>query len=59
MGRRIVDVFIRDRLLASYPVVLELNEPITDEEYVEAIRQRLRDSKTPDLEHAKFVIRVS
>jgi hypothetical protein len=35
MIKKIVDVFVRDRLVASYPVVLAVSRPAGDEDYVE------------------------
>ena len=40
--KKTVDVFIRDSLIASYPVVLtEIDQP-TDEDYVDQVKRHMR-----------------
>ena len=59
MIKRIVDVFIRDRLVASYAVVLAVSRPAGDEDYVEQVRQRMAAACYPpeDISGARFVVR--
>jgi hypothetical protein len=39
--RKTVDVFLEDRLVAAYPVVLEVLNP-TDKDFIDHIRRRMR-----------------
>ena len=40
--KKTVDVFIRDRLITSYPVVVtEIDQP-TDEDYVDQVKRHMR-----------------
>jgi hypothetical protein len=56
--RRLVDVFIGDKLRATYPVILD--EPLTpsDTDFVAFIRRRMPETYTPEeISAAKFVVR--
>ena len=59
MAQKIVDVFLRDRLVASYPVVVTLDRRIMDEEFVDQVKERMRGgSFSPDeVESARFMVR--
>jgi hypothetical protein len=59
MAQKIVDVFLRDRLVASYPVVLTLKRRILDEDFVEQVKERMRGgSFSPDdVACARFIVR--
>jgi hypothetical protein len=60
--RKIVDVFVRDRLVASYPVV---SDPLAgptpnDEHFVELVKSQMQGAgsySNEDLAAAKFVVR--
>ena len=55
--RKTVDVFLGDRLVASYPVVLEANNP-TDQDFIEHIRRYIRRHYSKDeMAVARFVVR--
>lgn len=55
--RKTVDVFLGDRLVASYPVVLEGTNP-TDQDYIQHIRRYMRDHYSKaEIAGAKFVVR--
>ena len=54
--RKTVDVFLGDRLVASYPVVLETNT--SDQDFIEHVRQYMRRHYSKDeIAVAKFVVR--
>jgi hypothetical protein len=60
--RKIVDVFVRDRLVASYPVVAEsLAGPTPDDEhFVELVKAQMQGASlysNEDLAAARFVVR--
>ena len=56
--KKTVDVFIRDSLIASYPVaVTEIDRP-TDEDYVDQVKRYMRRHHSrSDIAAAKFVVR--
>jgi hypothetical protein len=55
--RKTVDVFLGDRLVASYPVVLEANNP-TDQDFVDHIRRYMRRHYSKeDIAAARFAVR--
>jgi hypothetical protein len=58
--RRIVDVFVRDRLRASYPVIIERKARLpSEDDFVTYIRRRLNrsDYSPEDIKAARFVVR--
>ena len=61
--KKIVDVFVRDRLVATYPVVAEQlagDDPTpNDEHFVELVKARMQGASysKEDLAAAKFVVR--
>lgn len=58
--KKIVDVFIRDKLVASYPVVVTLpEEPLSDRHFIERIKEQMRaGSYAPeDIAVARFTVR--
>jgi hypothetical protein len=57
--RRIVDVFVRDGLRASYPVVIEGGIDPSDGEFIDCVRTRLGRGaySADDIKVAKFVVR--
>ncbi|WP_395711062.1 hypothetical protein [Reyranella sp.] len=59
MARKIVDVFLRDRLVASYPVVLTFDRRVIDEDFVDRVKEQMRvGSFSPDdVAGARFVVR--
>jgi hypothetical protein len=55
--RKTVDVFLGDRLVASYPVVLEADN-LTDQDFVEHIRRYMRDHYSKEeIAVARFAMR--
>ena len=40
--RKTVDVYLKDRLIASYPVVAKAIDRPTDDDFVERIKQQMR-----------------
>ncbi len=58
--RRIVDVFIRDRLMASYPVVIEGKGVVpSKKDFIDCVRDRMDRSvySADDFKIVKFVVR--
>jgi nicotinamide riboside kinase len=56
--KKTVDLFIRDRLIASYPVVVTVVERPTDEDYVDQGKRHMqRHHSRSDIQAAKFVVR--
>lgn len=59
MNRRIIDVFLHDRLVASYPVVInDGRTALSSEDFVEELKEQLRQ-RVPgfDVVLARFVVR--
>jgi hypothetical protein len=57
--RRIVDVFVKDRLRGSYPVVIEAPTDPSDDDFIDCVRTRLDRGaySADDVKAARFVIR--
>jgi hypothetical protein len=55
--KKTVDVFVQDRLVAPYPVVLEASDPM-EEEFIDRIRRYMRRHYSKeDIATAKFIVR--
>ncbi|MFO1159010.1 MAG: hypothetical protein U1E60_24375 [Reyranellaceae bacterium] len=59
MTKRIVDVFLQDRLVAAYPIVIALDRPVVDDDFVEHAKARMRGGTYPEDEiaRARFIVR--
>jgi hypothetical protein len=60
MAEKVVDVFLRDKLMASYPVVLNmLNAAISEQDFIELARDSMREDgyTAEDIVEAKFGVR--
>jgi hypothetical protein len=59
--RKHVDVFVRDVLVASYPIVLSEGSPVTsDQEFIDvAIAQMRQNGTDEDVAAARFVVRTA
>jgi len=59
MTRKIVDVFVRDKLVASYPVVLTLDRRVMDEDFVDRVKEQMRGGSqcADDVACARYVVR--
>ncbi len=60
--RKTVDVYLNDRLVASYPVVYpvvaEAIDRPTDDDFIERIKQQMRRYyRSEDIKAARFVVR--
>jgi hypothetical protein len=57
--RKIVDVYIFDKLRASYPVLLSRLEEPSDEDFVEHVREQMRLGSYAEHEiaSARFIVR--
>ena len=60
MAEKVVDVVLRDRLVASYPVVLDrLNAALSEQDYIGLARDSMRENgyTAEDIAEAKFSVR--
>jgi|HubBroStandDraft_3_1064219.scaffolds.fasta_scaffold82530_4 hypothetical protein len=60
MAEKVVDVFLRDKLVASYPVAWDmLNSPISDQDFIGLARDSMREDgyTAEDIVEAKFSVR--
>ena len=60
MAEKVVDVVLRDRLVASYPVVLDrLNAALSEQDFVGLARDSMRENgyTAEDIAEAKFSVR--
>jgi hypothetical protein len=57
--RRTVDVFVKDRLRGSYPVVIEGAVDPSDDDFIDCVRTRLDRGaySADDVKAARFVVR--
>ena len=55
--RKTVDVFLKDRCVASYPVVVEMDRPDDDDYTAEIKRYMGRHYAKRDIVAARFVVR--
>jgi hypothetical protein len=56
--RKTVDVFLRDKLVASYPVVVEAVDRPTDDDLIERVKESMRSYYSDDeIRTAKFFVR--
>jgi hypothetical protein len=55
--RKTVDVYLKDRLVASYPVLAKAADRPTDDDFVERIKQQMRAYyRSEDVQAARFVV---
>lgn len=59
MAKKIVEVFIRDKRVASYPVVISLDRNVTDGDFVDRVAEQMRagNYSHDDVSAARFVVR--
>jgi hypothetical protein len=60
MAEKVVDVFLKDKLVASYRVVLDmLNAAISEQDFIELARDCMQENGYPaeDIGEAKFSVR--
>jgi hypothetical protein len=60
MAEKVVDVVLRDRLVASYPVVLDrLNAALSEQDFIGLARDFMRENgyTAEDIAEAKFSVR--
>jgi hypothetical protein len=58
--KKIVDVFIREKLVASYPVIVtSLEEPRSDQHFIERVEEQMRAGNyaPEDIAVARFTVR--
>jgi hypothetical protein len=59
MAKKIVEVFIRDKRVASYPVVIPLDRNVADSDFIERVVEQMRagNYSQDDISVARFVVR--
>jgi hypothetical protein len=60
VAEKVVDVFLRDKFVASYPVVWDLlNVAISDRDFIGLARDSMREDgyTAEDIAEAKFIVR--
>ena len=60
MAEKVVDVFLKDKLVASYSLVLDmLNAAISEQDFIELARDCMQENGYPaeDIADAKFSVR--
>ena len=56
--RKTVDVFLKDKLIASYPVVVERIGQPTDDDFIVRAKERMRSNySVEDIQSARFLVR--
>ena len=56
--RKTVDVFLRDKLVASYPVVVEAIDGPTDDDFIARVRKQMRGHYTgEEIQSARYFVR--
>ena len=56
--RKTVDVYLNDRLVASYPVVAKAIDRPTDDDFIDRIKRQMRRyHRSEDIQAARFVVR--
>jgi hypothetical protein len=56
--RKTVDVFLKDKLVASYPVVVEAIDRPTDDDFIARVKKQMRRHySSEDIKTAKFLVR--
>jgi hypothetical protein len=57
--RKTVDVFLNDRRVGSYPVVLTSIDKPTDDDYIATVKEQMkRYYSDEDIERARFLVRT-
>lgn len=59
--RKHVDVFLCDVLVASYPIVLPEDQPVSDQDFIEAAIEQMRRGGSYDsveVARARFMVRA-
>ena len=59
MAERIVDVFLKDRLVVSYPVAWDVLTTISERDFVDLAKGAMREDgySEQDIDDAKFTVR--
>ena len=56
--RKTVDVFLKDKLVASYPVVLEAVDGPTDDAFIARVKEQMQNHySSDDIQSARFLVR--
>ena len=57
--RKTVEVFLNDRRVGSYPVVLTSIDKPTDDDYIATVKEQMkRYYSDEDIERARFLVRT-
>ena len=56
--RKTVDVFLKDKLVASYPVVVEATDRPTDDAFIARVKEQMQSHYSGDeIQSARFLVR--
>jgi hypothetical protein len=56
--RKTVDVFLQDKLVASYPVIVEGIDRPTDDDFIARVKKQMESHySSEDIQSARFLIR--
>jgi hypothetical protein len=56
--RKTVDVFLKDKLVASYPVVVEAMDGPTDDDFIARVKEQMQGHySSDDIRSARFLVR--
>ena len=56
--RKTVDVFLKDKLVASYPVVVEAIDGPADDDFIARVKQQMQGHySNDDIQSARFLVR--
>jgi hypothetical protein len=56
--KKTVDVYLRDRLVASYPVVVQGIDQPTDDDFIQRVKRQMRSYySSDDISTARFLVR--
>ena len=56
--RKTVDVFLKDKLVASYPVVVEAIDGPTDDDFIARVKKQMRSHYSgKEIQSARYLVR--
>jgi hypothetical protein len=57
--RKTVDIFLKDKLVASYPVVVEAIDRPTDDAFIARVKEQMQNHySNEDIQSARFLVRT-
>lgn len=56
--RKTVDVFLKDKLVAAYPVIVEAIDRPTDDDFIARVKEQMKSNySSDDIQSARFLVR--